>query len=295
MATHESVLLNEVLEWLKPKAGEIFVDGTIGLGGHAASLLDATSPEGILIGVDKDPYAIAQARARLSPFGKRAMLIQDDYQNIAQCLRRLGFAQVQWVLLDLGVSSMQLDEGARGFSFRLDGPLDMRMNPQETFSARQVVNEASAEQLESIFRKYGQERFARSIARKIVMMRERRPLETTKELEAVIFYSVPKSYRYGRIHPATRCFQALRIAVNQELESLENFLKLGVDYLSAKARIAVISFHSLEDGIVKRAFRQMQQEGLGVALTKKPIEATEFERACNPRSRSAKLRVFEKN
>lgn len=289
--THESVLLEEALAWLNPGPGKVLVDGTLGLGGHARRWLEASAPDGQVVGFDRDPEALLEAGRVLQDHGSRAVTVHDDYRNAA---KHLAGRRVDALLLDLGVSSLQLDKPERGFSFRADGPLDMRMDPTRGTGAATLVNEASEEELCEIFWKYGEERFARRIARRLVEARARKRLESTRDLEGVIFHAVPRQARYGRIHPATRCFQALRIAVNSELESLESFLPEGVDMLKPYGRFVVITFHSLEDRIVKNAFKAFQKAGKGKVLTAKPVLPSEPEKEKNPRSRSAKLRVFER-
>jgi 16S rRNA (cytosine1402-N4)-methyltransferase len=223
------------------------------------------------------------------------MLINDDFKNIAGRLKQKGLRDINGVLLDLGVSSPQLDEAGRGFSFRSEGPLDMRMNPLEGPTAKDIVNAATEEELADIIWKYGEERFSRRIARHIVCERARHPIETTLELEAVVFGAVPGGYRHGRIHPATRTFQALRIAVNGEIDSLQEFLAGAfLDCLAQGGRVVIISFHSLEDRLVKNSFKEYASKEWGRIVTKKPLTASDDEIERNPRSRSAKLRVFEK-
>lgn len=291
---HKSVLLKEVLEWLAPAPGKIMVDGTLGAGGHAEAILERILPGGLLIGFDKDPEALARAKQVLARFGDRAMILHEDFRNVAGRLKALQKEKVQGMLLDLGVSSMQLDSLERGFSFKQNGPLDMRMNPQEPLTAKEIVNRYSEKELLEILWTYGEERFARRIVERIVRERSKCPIETTGELEAIIFQVVPKSYRYGRIHPATRTFQALRIAVNHETEVLEAFLESVLEILDVKARLVIISFHSLEDRAVKRAFRRFEKEKAGRILTKKPVVPNDAEVSDNPRARSAKLRAFER-
>ncbi len=291
---HKSVLLNEVLEWLDPKAGMTVLDGTVGFGGHAEAILEKLGPTGRLIGYDKDPEALEAAKKVLARFGDQVMLINDDFRNVAQQLREVRATNVRGMLLDLGVSSLQLDKPEKGFSFKADGPLDMRMDPSQTLTAETIVNTYAKEKLIEILKDLGEERFARRIVDKILEVRARKRIRTTAELESIIFHAVPKSYRYGRIHPATRSFQSLRMAVNKEMEALRDFLLNALDILDSRGRIVIISFHSLEDRIVKTAFREFQKENKGKILTKKPVTPGEAEVETNPRSRSAKLRAFEK-
>ena len=292
MAEHTSVLLEEVLATLDPRPGDRIVDGTLGFGGHAERILEKLGPKGRLIGFDRDPEALERSRKKLISFGDRTVLIQERFSRIREALQDMGEPPVQGVLLDLGVSSFQLDEPRRGFSFREEGPLDMRMDPAEPLTAARLVNEAPKEKLMQILWTYGEERFARRIVEAIEAARDRRPFETTSELASTIERAVPGKYRHGRIHPATRTFQALRIAVNSEMKELETFLSTAPDFLASGGRIVIISFHSLEDRQVKNAFRRFKTEGRGDILTKKPMTASEGEMAGNPRARSAKLRAF---
>jgi 16S rRNA (cytosine1402-N4)-methyltransferase len=223
------------------------------------------------------------------------MRIHDDFKNMAHRFAGLGIGRAQGILLDLGVSSMQLDRPERGFSFRADGPLDMRMNAAQKLTAREIVNEWPRKEIEKIIFEYGEERFGRRIAERIERERSVRKIETTGQLASIVSAAVPASYRHGRIHPATRTFQALRIAVNGEIDSLREFLETAVDALEEGGRLVIISFHSLEDRMVKNAFREWQKGGKGRVLTKKPVTASETEIGANPRSRSAKLRAFERS
>ena len=292
--THESVLLEEALQWLRPGPGKVLVDGTLGRGGHSRAWLERSVPDGQVVGFDRDPQAVLEAGRILEVYGDRAVNEKGNFTDIPEAIVKRRFRPADALLLDLGVSSPQLDEASRGFSFRLDGPLDMRMDPEQRPDAREIVNEASEEALRQILWTYGEERFARSIARRIAAERSKRRIESTKDLEEIIFHAVPRAARHGRIHPATRTFQALRIAVNGELEALQDFLPHALDCVKDGGRVAVISFHSLEDRLVKNAFRDLERLGLGKILTKKPVVAAEEELARNPRSRSAKLRVIEK-
>lgn len=271
------------------------VDGTLGLGGHAEAILERMGPNGRLIGLDKDPEAVREASKRLERFGKQTMLICDDFKNTAKYLSAAELGSVQGVLLDLGVSSMQLDNPGRGFSFSKNGPLDMRMSASNPLSAEAVIHSYSEKELADIFWHYGEERYARRIAERIVRERAVKRIATTAELEQIVFRAVPKTYRYGRIHPATRTFQALRIFVNDELGSLRSFLSEVLSWLKPGGRAVILSFHSLEDRLVKQSFREFGRQGLGRVLTKKPVVPGEAEIEQNPRARSAKLRVFEKN
>lgn len=291
---HISVLAGEVLERLTPRLSGVYVDGTLGLGGHAALILERLGPDGKLVGFDKDAAALEEAGKALAVYGERVMLIHDDFKNMAHKFAGLGIGRADGVLLDLGVSSMQIDQPERGFSFRFDGPLDMRMDASRGLTAADIVNEWPQKELEKIIFEYGEERFGRRIAERIERERSGRRIETTGQLAAIIASAVPAAYRHGRIHPATRTFQALRIVVNGEMESLRVFLETALDTLADGGRLVIISFHSLEDRIVKNVFREWKQGEKGTVLTKKPVIATEAEIFTNPRSRSAKLRAFER-
>jgi 16S rRNA (cytosine1402-N4)-methyltransferase len=294
MTYHEPVLLREAVQQLQPRSGGLYVDCTIGGGGHAEEILRAGAPDGRLIGLDCDDEAIAASRERLREFGTRVQLVRANFVELERVLMNVGVTTVDGVLFDLGVSSRQFDEPSRGFSFLREGPLDMRMDRQLGASARDVLRAASLEELARIFMTYGEERRARAIARRIVSERERNPIETTTQLAQVVERVLgPKR---GRIHPATRVFQALRIAVNNELENLKRGLAGAVKVLKPGGRVAVISFHSLEDRIVKWFFIEQSRSETPVLrlVTKKPITAAEEEVGVNRRARSSKLRVAEK-
>ncbi len=307
--THESVLLDKAVNLLNCRPGGVYVDGTVGGGGHAEKILKKSSPNGVLIGIDIDPHALEIASERLLKFGARVHLVHGNFSDIQNIIRGLGYRAVDGILLDLGVSMFQLGEAQRGFSFFADGPLDMRMDPGASISAADLVNRLSQHELKELIKRYGEERWAGKIARKIVEERKNMPIKTTGQLAGLIEKVVPKSRDGERIHPATRTFQALRIAVNKELESLEKFLNSVLDALSAGGRLVVISFHSLEDRIVKQAFsswaRQCRCPGdfpvcqcegrpLVKLLTRKPVRPDEEEVAKNPRARSARMRAIEK-
>lgn len=272
------------------------MDGTVGYAGHAALILERNGPDGLLIGIDRDEAAIRADRERLRLYGERVRLVRGNFEDVKQHLSALGIAEVDGVVLDLGVSSAQLNDPARGFSFMAEGPLDMRMDAQSPVTAGSLVNELPEGELADLIFRFGEERYSRRIARAIVRARDARPLTTTLELADVIRGAVPPPYRRGRIHCATRTFQALRIAVNRELEGLEGAIRSGADVLAPGGRLCVISFHSLEDRIVKRTFKALSQgpEPPLVLLTKKPLIPSEEERRVNPRARSAKLRVAER-
>lgn len=294
---HRPVMLEEVLAWLQPRAGGIYLDGTIGAGGHSRAILEASGPDGKIIGLDRDAAAVASACERLAPFGERALIMQVDYKDAAGVVRDVTPRGVDGALLDLGVSSMQLDQAARGFSFMAEGPLDMRMDQRESHTAADLVNRLPEQELTRILFEYGEERYARRIARAIIRRRERDPILTTLALVDVIRGTVPPPYLHGRLHFATRTFQALRIAVNRELEDLGSSLRLVAGLLRPRGRLAVLSFHSLEDRIVKHTFRALAA-GAGAdagfaVLTKRPLTPSDRECVKNPRARSAKLRVLE--
>jgi len=283
-APHASVLLREVLDALQPAGGTSFtaIDCTLGAGGHAHALLERSSPDGRLVGLDADAAALELARTRLAPYGDRVTLYNCNFGDLGE----LGLAPVNAILFDLGLSSMQLDASGRGFSFRGDEPLDMRFDPtSHAPTAADLLNTLSEAEIEKLLREYGEEHAGRRIAREIV---RRRPLSRTGDLVAAV------GPARGRIHPATRTFQALRIAVNDELGALERGLDAAVDLLQPGGRMAVISFHSLEDRIVKWRFRLWADQRRGRILTRKPLQPDADEQRQNPRARSAKLRVLEK-
>lgn len=296
VSRHFPVMSKEVLLWLIREDGRIYLDCTVGYSGHAEKLLEATSPDSRLIGLDRDAMAIASSRERLARFGDRVLLIHGHFVDLKQHLASGGISQVDGILFDLGVSSPQLEEPARGFSFQEDGPLDMRMDQSMSGTAADLINRWPEAQLADVIFQFGEERFSRRIARAIVHARERHPLATTKQLVSVIEGAVPANYRHGRLHCATRTFQAFRIAVNQELDSLEPALRDAVDVLSPGGRLCTISFHSLEDRIVKHTFRALSGKGDPslMVLTKKPQVPTREESDRNPRSRSAKLRAAQR-
>jgi len=300
---HQPVLVAETLEWLEARRGGLFVDATVGLGGHAEALL-AASPEVRLVGIDRDTAALERAAARLAPFGERVRLAHANFHDFEQTLSGLGIrGGVAGVLADLGVSSLQLETPERGFSFRFDGPLDMRMGLSDT-TASDLVNQASEEDLETIFREHGEERQARRIARAIGRAREEGPIETTGDLRRLIARAKGGAAHGEKIDPATRVFQALRIEVNRELAGLDRFIDEAVRLLDADGRLVVISYHSLEDRIVKNTLRDLARGEIDLVtgrsrsesqlievLTRKPQRPTEEEVDLNPRSRSAKLRA----
>ena len=289
---HEPVLVAETLELLQAERGGLFVDCTVGLGGHSRALLEAGAAR--LIGLDRDPDALRMASEALSAFGDRVELVHADYRELERVLDDRGISAVAGILADLGVSSMQLDGEGRGFSFRRDEGLDMRMDRSQGPTAADLLASVGEEELADVIFQYGEERFSRRIARGIVNERRTQPVTTTGRLAQIVRRAVPRK-GYQRIDPATRTFQALRIWVNRELEGVEQFLVAAVRRLLAGARLAVISFHSLEDRIVKHTFRALERGEVAVRiLTKRPIEPTEEETARNPRARSAKLRAIER-
>ncbi len=306
---HLPVMPREVVECLGCKSGGIYVDGTVGGGGHAALILAASAPEGRVIGIDRDDDALRAAGDFLKDFHDRVTLVKANFRDMGEVLEGLGVKGVDGVLLDLGVSSFQLESPERGFSFRFDSRLDMRMDRSRKTSAYELVNGLPEEDLVRIFREYGEEREARRIARAIVRQREKRAVETTGALAILVAETIPRRFQARGIHPATRVFQALRIAVNEELESLKGGLSAGFEALVEGGRMAVISFHSLEDRIVKEAFRGYAtgcicpprvpicvcgRKPRARLLKRKPITPSEEEVRSNPRSRSAKLRAVEK-
>lgn len=306
-AFHQPVLLEEALALLNCHSGGIYVDGTVGGGGHARAILERTSPDGLIVGIDRDGEALQEASRVLAPFGNRVFLVNGSFADLRDILAIRGIGPVQGILLDLGVSSHQLDTPERGFSFSLEGPLDMRMDPSSGPSARDLIRNAREDELARIFRDFGEERFARRIARAIVERRRREPIDATVDLAALIARVVPGGAREERrIHPATRVFQALRIAVNRELDHLERGLREGIEALAPGGRMAVISFHSLEDRLVKETFRSWEKtctcppgvpvctcrvEAKARVLTRKPLRPRPEEAESNPRARSARLRA----
>lgn len=305
--THLSVMTAEVMQFLRPEPHGRYVDGTLGGGGHAEQILIQSSPDGQVLGLDWDDEAIVAAQKRLSRFGERLIVQRASFTTAKEGLSELGWQSVDGVVLDLGVSSHQLESNERGFSFRAHGRLDMRMDRRQPLDAYQIINAFSAAELERIFRKYGEEPQAHRIAAAIVATRNTRAIETTEELAQIIVRA--KAGRRRDHHPATQTFQALRIAVNQELQQLQQFLEHGYDLLGARGRMVIISFHSLEDRLVKNAFRKWDRECLCPPrtprcicgwsrkvklLAKRPVLPSANEIAANPRARSAKLRAVER-
>ena len=288
---HEPVMVSEVLTHLEPARGGVFVDCTVGLGGHARAMLDAGATR--LIGFDRDSTALAHAREALSGYGDRVELIHSDYRAIEPQLDARGIATVDGILADLGVSSMQLDADGRGFSFRRDEPLDMRMDTTAGPTAAEALREVDEKTLADVIYEFGEERHSRRIARAIVAARGQRAIDTTGQLADIVRRAIPRK-GYQRIDPATRTFQAIRIWTNRELEGLDGFVAVAARRLAAGGRLAVITFHSLEDRIVKHTLRALQADGAIVVRTKRPIVPSEAEVERNPRARSAKLRAAER-
>lgn len=307
---HIPVLLNEVVNFLQCEPDKIYVDANLGDGGHAEQILKKSSPAGILIGIDRDEDSIKFASDRLSSYKERVHIFHDNFKNIKDVVRgRGGFSKVDGILFDLGVSTRQLMTAERGFSFSSDAPLDMRMDRSRGITAKEVVNNFEEEKLRDIIYKYGEERWAKKIAHAIVRERGKMSIETTSQLSGIVVSAIPPAHRSQRIHPATKTFQAIRIAVNSEIEILEDAVRNAVDVLNEKGKICVISYHSLEDRIVKNLFREMEhgcicphdipkcicgRKGVIKILTKKPVTPSEEEVRRNPRSRSAKLRAAER-
>ena len=306
---HKSILLNECMEGLSIKADGIYVDGTLGGGGHSFHIVQRLSDKGRLIGIDQDEDAIEAATKRLAQFKQRVTIVRDNYEHFQEILSTLSIPAVDGILLDLGVSSYQFDEADRGFSYRFDAPLDMRMDKRQDFTAKDLINSYSEAELYHIIRDYGEDKFAKNIAKHIVLERSKKPIETTFELSEVISHAIPMKMRVQGGHPAKKTFQAIRIALNRELEVLEESLDGMINALKPGGRLCIITFHSLEDRIVKRAFRTAEdpcicpkdfpictcgRKSLGRVISKKAISPTALEREENPRSKSAKLRIFER-
>jgi 16S rRNA (cytosine1402-N4)-methyltransferase len=287
-------MVEEVMDLLRCEPGRIYVDGTLGEGGHAEEILKRTGPDGMIIGMEWDQEAIDEAEKRLKPYGHRTRIFRENFIHLPEILKRLKIETVDGILLDLGVCSLQLDEEARGFSFRGEGPLDMRMDQRGECTAADLVNGLPLAELERILFEVGEERWAKRISRAIVSEREKEPIRTARALSKIIYRAIPKRYQSRRIDPATRTFQALRIEVNKELEHLKEILETGWKVLKEGGRICILSFHSLEDRMVKEAFRRLEKEGVIRILTRRPSTPSEEEAKENPRARSAKLRCAER-
>ena len=305
---HKSVLLEETIKGLNIKPDGIYVDGTLGGGGHAYEVCRRLNDKGRFIGIDQDAAAIEAAGARLSDFGEKVTIIRSNYCNMKSELQKIGIDKVDGIVLDLGVSSYQLDTAERGFSYREDAPLDMRMDTRQTLTARDIVNDYSEMDLYRVIRDYGEDKFAKNIAKHIVQARAVKPVETTAELSEIIRASIPMKFQKKSGHPAKRTFQAIRIELNRELDVLRDSLDDMIDLLNPGGRLCIITFHSLEDRIVKSAFRKNEnpctcppdfpvcvcgKKSKGSIITKKPILPSEEELEYNSRSKSAKLRIFE--
>lgn len=306
---HKSVLLRETIDSLKVKPGGIYVDGTLGGGGHAFELCSRLGKDGRLIGIDQDEAAISAASERLSEYKGQVTIVRSNYSRMPQVLDELGIGKVDGIYLDLGVSSYQLDTPERGFTYREDVPLDMRMDQRKPMTAADIVNAYSEEKLYRVIRDYGEDKFAKNIAKHIVRKRQEKPIETTGELVEAIKAAIPARVRATGGHPAKQTFQAIRIELNGELEVLESSIDRMIERLNPKGRLAVITFHSLEDRIVKHKFRENEQPCIcppdfpvcvcgrvsrGRVITRKPIIPTEEEEKENNRAKSSKLRVFER-
>ncbi len=306
---HKPVLAAEAIFWLNCSPGGVYIDCTLGGGGHARAILEKILPGGYLVGIDRDPAALDAARRHLAPFKESVSIVQGNFRDLNSIIAPLKLEKIDGIIFDFGVSSFQLESPARGFSYQLDGPLDMRMDPQQEKKASHLVNGLSEEKLTHIIRQYGEERWAARIAQFIVKARRSKPLETTAELVEVIKAAIPAGVRRGGPHPARRTFQALRIAVNDELDSISQALKAAVGVLSPGGRVCAISFHSLEDRIVKQTFRDLarecicppefpvcvcEQEPQLEILTRRPVRPSIGELQENPRARSAKLRAGAK-
>lgn len=306
---HKSILLTECMDGLSIKPDGIYVDGTLGGGGHSFHILERLGERGRLIGIDQDEDAIKAATKRLEAYENKVTIVRDNYEHFQTILSTLSIPKVDGILLDLGVSSYQFDEADRGFSYRFDAPLDMRMDRRQDFTAKDLLNSYSEAELYRIIRDYGEDKFAKNIAKHIVREREKKPIETTFELSEIISHAIPMKMRVQGGHPAKKTFQAVRIALNRELEVLEESIEEMIKALKPKGRLCIITFHSLEDRIVKKAFRTAEdpcicpkdfpicscgRKSLGKVISKKAICPTALEMEENPRSKSAKLRIFER-
>ena len=305
---HKSVLLNETIDGLNIKPDGIYVDGTLGGGGHAYEVCRRLGEKGSIVGIDQDAAAIEAASARLKDFGEKVTIVRSNYCDMKSKLHELGIDKVDGIVLDLGVSSYQLDTAERGFSYREDAPLDMRMDTRQKMTARDIVNDYTEADLYRVIRDYGEDKFAKNIAKHIVQARAVKPVETTAELSEIIRASIPMKFQKKSGHPAKRTFQAIRIELNRELDVLRDSLDDMIDLLNPGGRLCIITFHSLEDRIVKSAFRKNKnpctcppdfpvcvcgKKSKGSIITKKPILPSEEELEYNSRSKSAKLRIFE--
>jgi len=288
---HIPVMVEEVMGFLRCEPGGTYVDATLGGGGHASEMMRRSAPDGVVIGMEWDEEALSEAKNVLMPFGDRVKIFRENFIHLPDFMKA---DSVDGILLDLGLSSIQIEKEKRGFSFKGEGPLDMRMDQRIDQTASNLINHLSSEELEYILLHYGEESWAKKIAKGIVQEREREPIETTQALRKIIHRSIPRRFHSRRIDPATRTFQALRIRVNDELENLRKILGTGWKVLKKGGRMCIISFHSLEDRMVKETFRTLAKEGTMRVLTKKPVTPSEEELRRNPRSRSAKLRCAER-
>ncbi len=288
---HVPVLVEEVMTFLRCEPGRTYVDATLGGGGHASEILKRTAPNGTVIGIEWDEEALSEARRTLMPFGDRIKIFRENFVHLADFV---GTESADGMLFDLGLSSIQVEKAERGFSFKGEGPLDMRMDQRMDRTASDLVNGLSSEELETILLQFGEERWAKRIARAIVEERERDPIRTTQALRRIVHRAIPRRFHSRRIDPATRTFQAFRIRLNEELDHLGKILESGWKILKRGGRICIISFHSLEDRMVKESFRRREKQGDLRILTKKPVVPSEEERRRNPRSRRAKLRCAER-
>ena len=306
---HKSVLLNETIDGLNIKLDGIYVDGTLGGGGHAYEVCRRLGEKGSIVGIDQDAAAIEAASARLKDFGEKVTIVRSNYCDMKSKLHELGIDKVDGIVLDLGVSSYQLDTAERGFSYREDAPLDMRMDTRQKMTARDIVNDYTEADLYRVIRDYGEDKFAKNIAKHIVQARAMKPVETTAELSEIIRASIPMKFQKKSGHPAKRTFQAIRIELNRELDVLRDSLDDMIDLLNPGGRLCIITFHSLEDRIVKSSFRKNENPCIcpshfpvcvcgkvskGKVITRKPILPSEEELTVNSRSKSAKLRIFER-
>jgi 16S rRNA (cytosine1402-N4)-methyltransferase len=291
---HHPVMLDEVIQHLKLQAGQIIVDATVGMGGHAAVIAERIAPTGRLICIDRDSESLTEAKGKLSDCRTRCEFVHGNFAQLDEILQGLKVEKIDGILFDLGVSSFQLASAQRGFSFQQEGPLDMRLDRNSYISAYDLINNLHEEEISALLWNFGGERWHNRIARLVVRERQARPIATTAQLSQLVVRAIPHRFRHGRIHPATRTFQAVRIAVNRELEALETALGKAVGALTTGGRICTIAFHSLEDRIVKLSFRRFASDGIMQPITPKPLTPTLGEIKENPPSRSAKLRVGER-
>ena len=291
---HISVLQKEVIEYLDPKPDENFIDATLGNAGHTLAILEKNGPEGKVLGIDQDSEQIENCKLKIKDFEKRVVLVCDNFANLKEIVKREKFGSVQGIIFDLGMSSSHLTESGRGFSFLKNEPLDMRYDGNSKLTAEKILDYESCQEIERILREYGEENFSKKIAEKIIEARNFKPIKTTFQLVEIIKRAVPRWYEKGRIHPATRVFQALRIAVNDELDNLRRALPQAIEILKLGGKLVIVSFHSLEDRIVKNYFQEKAKENILKILTKKPVVPTKEEIKINPRSRSGRLRAAAK-